>query len=260
MNEYELRQKVEYIVRETLKNKINKQNCIEESYHLNDIEEIMEYMWLKPQHTGLDVDIFVDDGGSYKLHNHKLVLLVRNGYSKKCDEFIPISICENPRIMDNDITIQIDNNSLFSVFKFIQTNLKYLVALSNRRISQEEFIKYIKKNISINESSQLNEMSLLRKTETNLPMDIWVDEGATFLGHAPRLKFRASNEQKTTREFSSMTLTDPPMVINLPDNTNLKSKEIDKLKLFVLANLDNLIKLANGEIDLTTEFKPSMIV
>lgn len=162
--------------------------------------------------------------------------------------------------MDNDITIQIDNNSLFSVFKFIQTNLKYLVALSNRRISQEEFIKYIKKNISINESSQLNEMSLLRKTETNLPMDIWVDEGATFLGHAPRLKFRASNEQKTTREFSSMTLTDPPMVINLPDNTNLKSKEIDKLKLFVLANLDNLIKLANGEIDLTTEFKPSMIV
>lgn len=260
MNENELRQKVEHIVRETLKNKINEQKRIEESYHIDDIEEIMEYMWLKPQHTGLDVDIFVDDGGSYKIHHHKLLLLVRNGYDKKCSEFIPISIDEKPYIMDNDINIQIDKNSVYSVFKFIQTNLKYLFALSNRRITQEDFIKCIKRNVSINESLQLNKMSLLRKTETNLPMDIWVDEGATFLGHAPRLKFRASNEQKTTREFSSMTLTDPPMVINLPDNTNLKSKEIDKLKLFVLANLDNLIKLANGEIDLTTEFKPSMIV
>jgi hypothetical protein len=91
-------------------------------------------------------------------------------------------------------------------------------------------------------------------------MDIWLDEGATYNGHAPRLKFRASNEQRTTREFSSMLLTNPPTIENFPKNSPIKSKDIKKLEMFVINNLENLLKLSKGEIDYTTEFLPNIIV
>jgi hypothetical protein len=101
-------------------------------------------------------------------------------------------------------------------------------------------------------------MSTLRKEDTNLPVDVWVDEGATFQGHAPRLKFRASQEQRTTREFSSMLLTNPPKIENMPKNSPLRKKDIEKLESFVINNLELLLKLANGEIDFTTEFLPNV--
>ena len=101
------------------------------------------------------------------------------------------------------------------------------------------------------------ELGTLKMSESELPMDIWLDEGATFQGHAPRLKFRASNEQRTTREYSSMLLTNPPIIENFPDYSPLKKKDIDKLKKFVISNLELLLKLANGEIDYRTEFKPN---
>ena len=71
-------------------------------------------------------------------------------------------------------------------------------------------------------------------------------------------KFRASNEQRTTREFSSMLLTNPPTIENMPDNSQLRKKDIEKLKKFVVNNLELLLKLANGEIDYVTEFLPKV--
>ena len=103
----------------------------------------------------------------------------------------------------------------------------------------------------------MTEMSTLRKEDTNLPMDIWVDEGATYQGHAPRLKFRASREQRTTREFSSMSLTNPPKIENFPNNSPLRKKDIEKLECFVIKNLDLLLKLAKDEIDFA-EFLPKL--
>ncbi len=96
--------------------------------------------------------------------------------------------------------------------------------------------------------------------DSNLTMDLWLDEGATYVGHAPRLKFRASNDQRTTREFSSMLLTNPPTIENMPENSPLKKKDIKKLEKFVISNLGLLLKLANGEIQYTTEILPNMII
>ena len=242
------------IVKETI------EKVIKENYTIDSLDELMEYMYLRPRFTNLNVDIFVDDGGSYLRHNHELLLLVRNGYDKNITEFIPFSISSNPIILDDNIDFMISYDDIFNVQDFIVENLEILQALANREIGQTAFVHSIKTPVySITENAEiLIEMSTLRKEDTTLPMDIWVDENATFQGHAPRLKFRASREQRTTREFSSMILTNPPSIENMPQNSPLRKKDIDKLKTFVINNLELLLKLANGEIDFATEFLPYM--
>lgn len=236
------------------------QKVINENYNIDSLDELMEYMWLRPKFTNLNVDIFVDDGGSYLRHNHELLLLVRNGYDKNVSEFIPFSVSQNPIILDDTIDFLISYDDIFAVQDFIFANVELLQALANRQIEQTAFVHSIKiPSYALSENVEfLVEMSTLRKEDTNLPMDIWVDECATFQGHAPRLKFRASREQRTTREYSSMILTNPPTIENLPKNTPLKRKDIEKLEHFVTENLELLLKLANGEIDFATEFLPKL--
>ena len=242
------------IVKESVK------RIIHETYQMSSIEELMEYMWLRPKITQLNVDIFVDDGKSYIRHNHKLLLFVRNGYDKSVNEFIPFSISNNPMILDDMIDFHISYNDIFDVQDFILSNLDILQSLANKNISQLSFVQSIRipSYALCEEKKLLIEMSTLRKEDTNLPMDIWVDEGATYQGHAHRLKFRASREQRNTRDFSSMLLTNPPTIENMPKNSPLRTKDIEKLKSFVINNLELLLKLSNGEIDFATEFLPNL--
>ena len=198
---------------------------LQEKYNMTSVEEIMEYMWLKPKITNLKVDVFVDDGQSYLRHNHVPIVFARNGYDKSVNEFIPFLLSKKPIVLDDEMDFNISYDDIFDIQDFIVNNLNILNLLANRKISQTVFVK----NINIpsyvlrEEKTLLNEMSTLRTEDSGLPMDIWLDEGATFQGHAPRLKFRASREQRTTREYSSMLLTNPPSIENMPD---------DSLKLF----------------------------
>ena len=234
------------------------EKVLTESYKLDE-DELMEYLWLKPDFTGLNVDIFVDDGLSYQRNQHSLFLLVRNGYDRSIMSFIPITISENPRILDKYNRIRITRNDLSNVLKFIQDNISIIKDLADNKINHTVFWNGVKPfKDSITEStSMLNEMSMLMPEETNLPMEIWVDEVGSHKRHAPRLKFRASNEQKTSREFSTMTLTNPPKIENMPERTSLRTKDINKLKQFVVDNLELLLSLYNGQIDFKTEFYPN---
>lgn len=227
------------------------ERIIHENYQMDSIDELMEFMWLRPKLTQLNVDVFVDDGKSYIRHKHELLLFVRNGYDKHINEFIPFSVSQNPIVLDNVIEFNISYEDIFSVQDFIIANLSSLKALADKHISQVSFLQsiHIPSYVLCEEKKLLTEMSTLRKEDTNLPMDIWVDEGATYQGHAPRLKFRASREQRTTREFSSMLLTNPPKIENFPNNSPLRKKDIEKLERFVIKNLDLLLKLAKDEID-----------
>lgn len=234
-------------------------------YHLNSSDELSEYMWLKPNITGLDVDVFVDDGGSFIRQGHNLVLFARNGIGRNCNSFIPFSIEPKPRVTDSEMDFNVSYDVIFSIQDFIQNNLGALINLANGKISQELFVQSLVMNRSnlrfVGESKNiLFEMATLRVKDSGLPMDIWLDEGATYQGHAPRIKFRASNEQRTTHEFSSMILSKPPTIENLPDNSPLRKKDIEKLKRFVINNFEALRRLADGEIDFLTEFKPNMIL
>lgn len=141
-------------------------------YHMSDLEELMEYMWLKPNETGLNVDIFVDDGGAYKRHRHRLLLWARNGYSKMIDDFIPFSIDRHPRILNNNLEYNISYDDIFKIQNFIIRNLKGLIDLADRRIGQIDFANKIQKiEGHLNESSyMISEMATLRKEDSGLPI------------------------------------------------------------------------------------------
>ena len=55
-----------------------------------------------------------------------------------------------------------------------------------------------------------------------------------------------------------MLLTNPPTIENFPDNSPIKAKDINKLKEFVVNNLELLLLLANGKIDYETDFLPNV--
>lgn len=111
------------------------------------MEELNEYMWLKPNITGIDVDIFVDDGGAFSRHEHVLLLFARNGYGRNCNSFIPFSVENKPRVTDSEMDFNIPYDIIFSIQDFIQNNLDALINLAHGKISQETFIQSIVKYI-----------------------------------------------------------------------------------------------------------------
>ncbi len=245
---------IKLLIKEAIRRFLGKDNG-----EFND--ELIEYMWLRPSKTGIPVDIFVDDGGAYKRNGHPLLLLARNGYTRADADFIPFVVSKHPVIYFHKSHYNISYNEIFQIQEFITSHLSLLRQLANNKISQVDFFNAIreKKELFLENVQIIEEMSTLKAKDSHLPMDIWVDEGETFLGHAPRIKFRASKEQRTTREFSSMLITDPTVIKNFPPNSPLSKKDIQCLQNFVINNQSLLLRLAHGEIDYETEFLPKMI-
>ena len=220
-----------------------------EEYILSDEFELMEYLWLRTNMTGLNVDIFVDDGGSYKRHKHKLLLFARNSYNHTDNNFIPFSIEQTPFVLDNEMEFNISYDDIFSIQDFIQNNLFLLQKLANKEISQNSFVNSlitVKDKIVVENKTLINEMATLRKSDSGLPVDVWIDEGGITTGHAPRLKFRANNDQRTTREYSSMLLTNPPSIENFPKNSPLRKKRYRKNKRFCNKKFGKFITIIKG--------------
>lgn len=125
---------------------VNSSTMEEEKYSLTDVDELMEYMWLKPDRTGLKVDIFVDDCGSYERYGHPLLLWVRNGYGREVSEFIPFLISGQPVILNSGIDCRISEEDVVAIKGFIQRNLEILVKLPADLISQTDFVESVKRH------------------------------------------------------------------------------------------------------------------
>ena len=228
------------------------------SYQAEDELETLEFRVFHQEDTGLPVKILIDDGESYIIHEHPLFIYFQNG-TQRTDGIIPVSVSPNPRIMIKNVPkLKISQKDLSDIFTFIRQNLSLLWKVANKEISgiySYDLIKPIKKKLH---ESLLLEMSSIPKEVTGLPVDIWVDEGVP-LQHALRIKFRASKEQHTTREYSSMTIEDEPVVFNLPKKLSVSSKDIEMIKNFVRYNKERLIDLNIGNIKYKQDFLPKMI-
>lgn len=139
-----MKKDVNQIIKEVI-DKFLAKNLIKESYRLSDLEKLMEYMWLKPADSRLNVDVFVDDSGAYERYGHPLLLYVRNGYDRSVTEFIPFSISQKPYVLDDEIEFHISYEDIFSIMDFIQINLISLNAMAHAQISHEEFVSCIQK-------------------------------------------------------------------------------------------------------------------
>jgi hypothetical protein len=104
---------------------------------------------------------------------------------------------------------------------------------------------------------ELEEMSTLKKSDTGLPVNIWVDDtGAYIRGrHAKRIKFQGDYGNKTNAgNLFSMILSkdDPQVPAKQLQRLKLPAKDIDAIKIFVKNNADLLDKLADEKITFTT--------
>ena len=116
----------------------------EDKCELTSLDELMEYMWLKPDRTGLKVDIFVDDCGSYERYGHPLLLWARNGYGREVSEFIPFLVSDRPAILNSEIDCSISEEDVAAIQDFIQRNLLNLVKLPSDQINQIDFVESLK--------------------------------------------------------------------------------------------------------------------
>ena len=211
-------------------------------------DELMEYARLRKNNTGLDMDIFVDDGGAYKRYEHPLWIYVRNGYSNT-DPVFPIVVSKHPSLPRNisQKKLNIKNIDLKAVLIFVSQNASLLKMFADEEIEHEEFYNKCKPVIYSFSSSSLDEMATLRPKVSGLPTVIWIDEG-TDPKHGPRIKFQASKEQSQTRNFTTMTISQNPEIIHPPKKFDLSTKEIERIVQFVQANEENLLLVANGEM------------
>ena len=109
----------------------------------------------------------------------------------------------------------------------------------------------------VRDSQSIQSMATLRKSETGLPVNIWIDDGMEYTGsgHGKRIKFQPDKgDRPKTRTFATMTVSDNPEVIG---EHELSSKEIQQLKDFILRNKAALDLVSEMEISIF-EFKERM--
>lgn len=113
------------------------------SYQAEDQLELMEYALLKPKFSGLNVALFVDDGGAYLRHDHPLWVYFRNGYTNS-DNVLPISVdAFHPQVLVHEYTLTITEEDFRSIVDFIKQHASLLVDFANRKVSHIEFFTSI---------------------------------------------------------------------------------------------------------------------
>jgi hypothetical protein len=144
---------------------VNNNHVLREENVLRN-DDLMEYAKLGKQYTGLNVDIFVDDGEAYKRNKHPLWIYVRNGYSNT-DSFFPVVVSKTPfvpsHISKDDINIQEDD--LEAVMVFVSINALLLRDFADEKVEHMDFYKICKpviydikkasRGISLDESAAL---------------------------------------------------------------------------------------------------------
>jgi hypothetical protein len=89
---------------------------------------------------------------------------------------------------------------------------------------------------------RIDEMSVFTKEESGLPVDIWIDHGYS-PKHGPRIKFKASRDQKNPHDYSSLTISNDPSELYMPKRPDISRRDIEILKAFIRANVDILNKM-----------------
>jgi len=99
---------------------------------------------------------------------------------------------------------------------------------------------------------RLDEMAGFRKKDSNLPVNLWLDDSSLYKrsGHWKRIKFQNDYGNKLVQDnLLTMTISPDPKIpaTELPQ-LKLPAKDVDCLKQFVKNNLDILSKLADQDI------------
>jgi hypothetical protein len=100
---------------------------------------------------------------------------------------------------------------------------------------------------------ELEEMAGLRKSDSGLPVNLWLDDSGAYIRgkHAKRIKFQGDYGNKANAgNMFSMTISkdDPQIPVKQLPKLRLSSKDIEAIKAFVKNNADLLDMLADQKI------------
>ena len=112
--------------------------------------------------------------------------------------------------------------------------------------------------IPIDESTLVCEMANKNKAQTQLPMNIWIDENQTYIKghHSKRVKFQLDHGNRINlSRFGTMDLTGN---LHCKDIGELSQEDVNALRNFVLNNKMALEHVADNDIWLD-EIWPSII-
>lgn len=110
---------------------------------------------------------------------------------------------------------------------------------------------------------QLIEMATLRKKDSGLPVNIYIDDSISYKRgkHSKRIKFQTDKgDRPNTRfGFSSMTLDGNVVAKTLPDSIDIDAADIAQIRNFVLNNAECLSLVADFNLDYD-DFKNHLMI
>ena len=87
-------------------------------YKKYEIKEA-NFMPISKKHTGLSVDIMVDNDATYEYMEHPVWIYFRNGYDDICDDWIPMIVSKNPYLPYPNKRVNISNDDFYKVLEFV---------------------------------------------------------------------------------------------------------------------------------------------
>lgn len=100
---------------------------------------------------------------------------------------------------------------------------------------------------------QLHEMATLRKKDSGLPVNLYIDDSLSYKRgkHSKRIKFQTDKGDKpnTRGSFSSMTLDGKVVEKTLPKKLEISQKDIEAVSNFVVNNYECLSLVADFDLD-----------
>jgi len=106
----------------------------------------------------------------------------------------------------------------------------------------------LRENQQLIESERLLGMSVLRKFETGLPVNIWVDDGNTYKlsGHTRRIKIQPDKgDHPNSRIMIPMSISDDPQIMVKNYYCPLSEYDLNLVKKFVKINKELLLKVGS---------------
>lgn len=212
-----------------------------EDYLKNNDSELMFYDNIGCELSNISKNVYIDCCSSYILFNHPMWVYVID----KEDKLIPFSISRFPQILVNseNYSLFLNKEEIKEIKDFIVKHFYALSEYAKMNISKKTFEDFLNRD-RICECLLITESPILDGTETGLPTSVWVD-GDRNTQHGARLKFKAS-ESNNTRTWPSCTINDNPQIKNLPNNSKLNNKDLEKIIRFVTYNKDLLLDIAKG--------------
>lgn len=227
-------------------------------YKKYEIKEA-NFMPISTKHTGLPIDIMVDNDATYEYMEHPVWIYFRNGYEVDCNDWIPITVSKNPYLPYKNKRIEISKQDFDEVVEFVYEYRIVLKALANVKISTRDFIHILNRHQdNLNEgvilgNRHLNEMSVLHPSDSGLPLKLWIDDSGSWINskHNERLKVENPYGEKNTRIWMPIILSNGQPRVAYPEKLDSQCKRhINDVIQFVNKYKEEILRITRKEAKL----------